>query len=67
MTVASIFDFRFSPNATQEGLELAAAIGADMPIPAGSQGHDVGRDLADPGHVVGITRWNARSDGEARS
>ncbi len=65
MTVASIFDFRFSPTATQEGIDLATRIGADMTPTAGYVGHDVVRDLADAGHVVVITRWNDRSDGEA--
>lgn len=65
MAVASVFEFRFSPEATQEGVGIAQAIGADMPATAGCTGYDVIRDLADPGHVLVVTRWNARSEGEA--
>ncbi|MFB7658171.1 MULTISPECIES: putative quinol monooxygenase [unclassified Streptomyces] len=64
MTVASVFDMHFSPESTEEGVGLALAIGADMPATAGCTGYDVIRDLADPGHVVIVTRWNTRSEGE---
>ena len=65
MSVASVFEFRFSPETVQEGIEVAQAIGADMPATAGCTGYDVIRDLADPGHVLVITRWNTRSEGES--
>lgn len=65
MYVASVFDMRFSPETTQEGFELALAIGADMTATDGCSGYDVIRDLADPGHVVIVTRWSAQSEGEA--
>ena len=65
MSVASVFEFRFSPETAGEGVEVARAIGADMPATAGCTGYDVIRDLADPGHVVVVTRWTTRSDGEA--
>ncbi|WP_261575893.1 putative quinol monooxygenase [Frankia gtarii] len=65
MAVSSVFDLRFSPESAQEGVDLARAIGADMPATAGCTGYDVIRDLADPGHVVIVTRWNTRGDGEA--
>ena len=48
-----------------EGVALALAIGADMPATAGCTGYDVIHDLADPGHVVIVTHWNTRSEGEA--
>ena len=65
MPVASVFEFRFSAETAEEGVEVAHAIGADMPATAGCTGYDVVRDLADPGHVLVITRWNTRSEGEA--
>lgn len=65
MSVASIFDFRFSPENAQDGLALATAIGADMPATHGYIGHDVIQDAADPGHVVVMTRWSQQSEGEA--
>lgn len=65
MSVTSVFDFRFSPKAAEEGVALARGIGADMPATAGYLGYDVIRDLADDGHVVVITRWGLRSEAEA--
>ena len=64
MAVASVFEFRFSPGTAQEGVEIARAIGADMPATAGCIGYDVIRDLADPGHVIVLTRWNTQGEGE---
>jgi quinol monooxygenase YgiN len=65
VTVSSVFDMRFSTETAEEGFSLALAIGADMRATAGCTGYDVIRDLADPGHVVIATRWNARREGEA--
>ena len=65
MAVASVFEFRFSPDAAHEGVEVARAIGGDMPATAGCAGYEVIRDLADPGHVLVVTRWDTRSEGEA--
>ena len=64
MGAASVFEFRFPADSAQEGFEVATGIGADMPATAGYVGHDVVRDLSDAGHVVVITSWGARSDGE---
>ena len=65
MSVASVFDFRFSPEHTAEGAELARGIGADMPPTTGYLRHEVVRDLHDAGHVVVITHWREQSQGEA--
>lgn len=65
MSVASIFDFRFSADNADEGLSVAWSIGADMPATHGYIGHDVIQDTADPGHVVVMTRWSQQSEGEA--
>lgn len=65
MAAASVFEFRFPSEAVEEGVDVAHAIGADMPATAGCTGYEVVCNLADPGHVLVITRWNARSEGEA--
>lgn len=65
MSVASIFDFYFPANKAEEGLAVARSIGADMPATDGYVGHDVIQDVADPGHVVVMTRWSQQSEGEA--
>lgn len=59
MTVESSFDFQFPTPAQQEGLELAKAIGADMPVRAGFVEYRVLQDLTDPGHVQVTTRWDS--------
>lgn len=65
MSVASIFEFRFSSDAAKEGLSVARSIGADMRTTDGYIGHDVVQDIADPGHVIVMTRWSQQSEGEA--
>lgn len=65
MSVASVFEFRFSATTAEEGHQVATAIGADMSATAGYLDHEVIRDVADPGHVVVLTRWGAQADGEA--
>ena len=65
MPVSSVFDLRFPPEAAEEGFNLALGIGADMTPTAGCTRYDVIRDLADPGHVVVVTHWDTRSNGEA--
>lgn len=64
MSVASVFDFRFPAESAEEGATVARAIGADMSATSGYLGHDVIQDNADPGHIVVVTRWGQRSDGE---
>lgn len=59
MTVESSFDFQFPTAAQEEGLELAKAIGADMPARAGFVEYRVLQDLTDPGHVQVTTRWDS--------
>lgn len=60
-----MFEFRFPAEKAEEGYEVAAAIGGDMPATEGYEGHDVIRDLGDRGHVVVITRWGTKDEGEA--
>ncbi len=58
MTVESSFDFQFPTAAQEKGLELAKAIGADMPVRAGFVEYRVLQDLTDAGHVQVTTRWD---------
>ena len=64
MAVESNFDFQFPSDAQEEGLELAKAIGADMPVRAGFVEYRVLQDLADPGHVQVTTRWDSSDSAE---
>lgn len=64
MPVSSVFDMRFPRENADEGFTLSLAIGADMIATADCTGYDVIRDLADPGHVVIVTRWSSDSGGK---
>ena len=57
MAVKSMFDFKFSAEVREEGLQLAKAIGDDMPPLDGYIDHEVIQDVQDPGHVMVNTRW----------
>ena len=65
MNVKSLFDFKFSTSAREEGLRLAVSIGGDMPSKEGYLSHEVIQDLSDPGHVMVNTLWNNREQAEA--
>ena len=65
MSAVSIFDFKFSAETAVEGVELATAVGGDMPATEGYIRHEVIRDIADAGHVVVITFWHEQAQGEA--
>lgn len=65
MSAVSVFDFKFSAENAAEGVELATAVGADMPATNGYIRHEVIRDIADAGHVVVITFWHEQAQGEA--
>lgn len=65
MSIASVFDFKFSPETAEEGYGVAAAIGADMPATAEYLDHEIMRDVADSGPVMVITRWGEQADAEA--
>ena len=65
MSVKSVFEFKFPKEAQEEGLRLCQAVGQDMRALDGYLGHDVLRDVKDPGHVMVTTHWKdqAASDG----
>lgn len=65
MPVESIFEFRFSAEANEEGLRVAKAIGADMPPLVGFLDYRVVQDVADPGHMMVVTRWDSRASADA--
>ena len=60
MSVKSVFEFKFSASAREEGLRLAEGIGSDMPPLRGYMGHEVIRDIADPRHLMVSTHWSTR-------
>lgn len=65
MNVKSLFEFKFSAAAREEGLRLAVSIGGDMPSKEGYLSHEVIQDVSDPGHVMVNTLWNSRKQAEA--
>jgi hypothetical protein len=65
MIVETVFEFRFRAEVRERGLELLRAIGADMVPLAGYLEHRIVRDLADPGHLLEVTRWASKEEAEA--
>ena len=65
MNVKSMFEFKFSATAREEGLRLAEAVGRDMPACAGYVDHEVIQDVKDPGHVMVNTRWATGEQADA--
>ena len=65
MSVKSIFEFEFAPEASADGLTAATAIGNDMPAEAGYEDHEIIQDVADPGHLQIVTRWQDREHADA--
>ena len=60
-----MFDFKFSDDVREEGLQLAKAIGNDMPPLDGYIDHEIIQDISDPGHVMVNTRWGSREQAQA--
>lgn len=65
MAVESIFEFRFPAAVQEEGLAVAKAIGADMPAESGYLDHRVVQDVAEPGHVLVVTRWDSSASADS--
>lgn len=61
MAVDSNFDYAFPADAAQEGMDLLKAIGVDMTTKKGYIEYRIVKDLADPGHLQGITRWDSEA------
>lgn len=60
MSIYAIWEFRFPAEAAREGLGVAEAIWNDMPGFEGYVGHELIRDLDDPGHLLVLSRWTTR-------
>jgi quinol monooxygenase YgiN len=65
MTVYSIWESRFGADAADEGAEVTKKIWADMPDFPGYVGHEVVRDLDEPGHLLVLARWVSREAADA--
>ena len=65
MNAKSLFDFKFSAAAREEGLRLTKAIGADMPACDGCLSYEVIQDVTDPGHIMVNTLWSSREKADA--
>jgi quinol monooxygenase YgiN len=60
LSVYSIWESRYPPNAAEQGLEVTRAIWADMRSFDGYLDHEIGRDLDDHGHLFVISEWRDR-------
>jgi heme-degrading monooxygenase HmoA len=65
MAVYSIWDFHYPSDNIERGLVVAQAIWADMRDCDGYLGHELVRDLDDPGHLMVVSRWSSRERADA--
>jgi hypothetical protein len=65
MAIYSIWESRFPPQAAADGLAITEAIWADMPAYGGYLEHEVLVDEDDPGHLLVVSQWAARSHADA--
>ena len=65
MSVYSIWESRYPPEAADEGLDVTRAIWADMPAIDGYLDHEIVQDLGDPAHLFVISRWSSQEAAEA--
>jgi quinol monooxygenase YgiN len=65
MSVFSIWEFRYSPQRVDEGLDVTRAIWSDMPQFDGYLDHEIVQDLDDSGHLFVVSRWRSREAAEA--
>ncbi len=56
----SVWEFRFAAGTAQEGLGVAEDIWHDMLAFEGYVGHELIRDLDDPGHLLVVSQWSSR-------
>jgi len=61
MTVYSIWESRFPPEASAEGRAVTERIWQDMQACEDYVGHELLRDLDDPGHLLVVSRWESRA------
>jgi len=60
MSIYAVWEFRFPAETAQEGLGVAEDIWRDMFGFEGYLGHELVRDLDDPGHLLVVSRWTTR-------
>ena len=65
MSIYSIWESRFPPEAVAEGVEVTQAIWRDMLGFDGYLEHELVQDLDQPGHVFVVSRWASREAAEA--
>jgi heme-degrading monooxygenase HmoA len=65
MSVYSIWESRFPPEAAEEGIRVTRAIWHDMLSFDGYLGHELIHDLDLPGHVFVVGRWTSREAADA--
>ncbi len=65
MTVLSVWESFFQPEAGAEGRELTEAIWLDdMPTFDGYVSHELIEDLDDAGHLLVVSEWASREDAD---
>jgi heme-degrading monooxygenase HmoA len=65
MTVYSIWESRFPPETTEEGIRVTQAIWRDMLSFDGYLAHELIQDLDQPGHLFVVSRWASREEADA--
>lgn len=65
MAAISTFDYRYSPDTRDEGIELCKQIGHDMIPLDGYVDHDVVQDVTDSGHMTVTTKWESAEKAHA--
>jgi quinol monooxygenase YgiN len=60
MTVYSVWESRFPPEASAAGRAVTERIWRDMQAYEGYVGHELLADLDDPGHLLVVSRWESR-------
>ena len=60
MAVYSIWESHFPTGTTGEGQKVTERIWEDMTGFEGYLGHELLQDLADPGHLLVVSRWESQ-------
>jgi quinol monooxygenase YgiN len=60
MTIYSVWESHFPPEAAQEGRAVTEEIWRDMTQFDGYLTHELIEDLDDPGHLLVVSQWTAR-------
>ncbi len=60
MAIYAIWESRFPAETAPQGLDVTEDIWRDMQGFAGYLGHQLVRDLDDPGHLLVVSQWTTR-------